>query len=78
MNKIFSAIFSRIIVRKIGQYTRYYFFRAVKSPKSLGKLSNNSNDDYKELENAIHQDILNTFVGVFVLLIIGVLLLQVL
>lgn len=77
MNKIFSAIFSRVLIRKVGQYTRYCFFRVIKNPKSLDKLSNNSNDDYKDLEHAIHQDILNTFVGAVVFLIIAILIFQV-
>lgn len=77
MNKVFGALFSRVFVRKIGQYTRYCFFRLVKKPKSLDKLSNHSNDDYKENEHAIHQDILNSFVGASILLIIAILLFQV-
>lgn len=70
MNKLFQIFFFRGLSRKVGLYVRYYFFKLFKKERSLKSLSNEYEDMYKDLGNALNQDFINAAVGTIVILLI--------
>ena len=63
MENIFGILIVRTIIREIGKYARYFFFKLIGKKKRLRSLSNEAKDDYKDLGNALTQDFFNAVVG---------------
>ena len=65
MDFLIEILFRRILVRVLGLYTRYFFFKALRINKNINYLSG----DKKE-EDFYSQDFLNALVGIVVFLIL--------
>lgn len=70
MDRFFLFIIFRSIVRSIGQYSRYYFFKLIGKPHPMKSLSNQFKDQYKDLDKALSQDFLNALIGTIIFFII--------
>lgn len=69
MEQILNIILRRYIIRLIGRYSRYYYFKIIRHPKTMESLSNTLKDDDTNFESAINQDISNVLVGYIVILL---------
>lgn len=65
MEELIGILFAREIIRFVGKYSRYFFFKIIGKDISIEKLSNVSTkeDDFAE---AVNQDMLNAIVGMIV------------
>ncbi len=63
MNVIVDMIFRQLIVRFIGVYIRYFFFKIIGKEKSLMHLRG---EDMEDPANAVMQDFFNAVIGMFV------------
>lgn len=70
MEEIFGIIIIRDLVRWIGKYCRYFFYKLIRKNVTLKELSNNYKKD-SEYPNAVNQDISNAIIGTIVFIIIS-------
>ena len=70
MEEIFGIIIIRDLVRWIGKYCRYFFYKLMGKKISVKKLSSNYRKD-SDYPNAINQDIINAVVGTTVFIILS-------
>ena len=70
MEDVLGILVIRTLIRAIGQYTRYFFFKLIGRKKSFKSLSNEIKDDYKHLGLALTQDFLNAVIGGIIFFVI--------
>jgi len=70
MDNLLVVIFFRSIIRFLGKYGRYFWFKLIGSPRSLKSLTNRVKNDYADMGNAMKQDFLNAVVGAVIFFIL--------
>ena len=73
MGELLVIIFGRELLRTIGKYSRFIFYRFIGRKRTLRSLSDISKDMYSDVQHALNQDFLNAFVGAIMLVFIIVL-----
>ena len=68
MGEIFDILFFRSLIRSVGLYTRFYFFKFIGKKRSLKSLSNERKDPYKDMGHALEQDLTNAIVGAIIVI----------
>ena len=67
MEELIGFIFIRSLIRTLGLYTRYFFFRLIGKKRMLKTLQGDySKDEYLYLGKNFTQDILNTIIGIII------------
>ncbi len=70
MEDLLGILLIRTIIRTIGQYVRYFFFRLIGRKRSFKSLSNESKNEYKDLGKALTQDFFNGLIGTVIFCIV--------
>lgn len=68
MDTLIELFFRVFLVRFIGLYSRYYFFKAIGRPKTRKYL-----EGYYKNSDGISQDFFNAIIGILILVILSVL-----
>jgi len=70
MGDLFGLIVTRFIIRFVGRYSRYYYYRIIGKSRTLKSLSNESNNPIEDTGNAVKQDFFNAIVGSAIIVVI--------
>lgn len=72
MEQLFYVFFRRYLIRVIGKYSRYFYYRVIMKPRTIESLSNVLKEDNEDVGNSLKQDFLNAFVGSIVLILLSI------
>ena len=70
MDFLIEIIFLGLIVNFLGLYTRFYFFKLIRKPKSIKYLSGEINK--KDDSDIVQQHAFNVFIGIITFVIISI------
>jgi hypothetical protein len=71
MSDFFGLLFIRSVIRSLGLYTRYLFFRLIGKRRGIDTLTSKLKDDDSNLGENVQQEFYNSAIGIIIFIVLS-------